>query len=126
MGCDMCSHRACNHPQLSTTSPVWAHLAQGIFISADRCRPNIQRGYGHRRQAGAPEETVDVDGTGAGYGLRSSVGVGYAVTGWRLHSFAIIAAGAHEVDGRHRRGLPSLRFNRVAKEEKDHVHASTT
>ena len=28
-----------------------------------------------------PERTADVDGTGAGYGLRSSCGVGHAVHG---------------------------------------------
>ena len=46
---------------------------------ADRCPPEIQRGYGHPRRAGAPEGTADVDGTRAGYGLRSSCGVGHAV-----------------------------------------------
>ena len=36
--------------------------------------------YGHPRRAGASDLTAgsaDVDGTGAGYGLRSSCGVGY-------------------------------------------------
>ena len=52
----------------------------------------IQRGTGHpHRAGGAPEGTADVDGTGAGYGLRSSCGVGHAVRGWRLHSLAVAA-----------------------------------
>ena len=34
---------------------------------------------GHPRRDGLPEGTADVDGTGAGYGLRSSCGVGHAV-----------------------------------------------
>ena len=34
----------------------------------------------HPRQTGAPEGTADVDGTEAGYGLRLSCGVGYAVS----------------------------------------------
>ena len=32
-------------------------------------------------ELGAPEGTADVDGTGAGYGLRSSCGVGHTVRG---------------------------------------------
>ena len=45
---------------------------------------------GHARQAGAPEGTADTDETGACYEYRqrTSCGVGYAVRGWRLHSFA--------------------------------------
>ena len=48
---------------------------------AERCPPKIQKGSGHPRRAGAPEEALDVDGTGAGYGLRSSCGVVHAVRG---------------------------------------------
>ena len=36
-----------------------------------------------------------------------------------------IAAGARQDDGSHRRGLPSLRVNRVGEEDRDNVHAST-
>ena len=36
---------------------------------------------GHPRRAGAPEGALDVNGTGAGYGLRSPCGVGHAVRG---------------------------------------------
>ena len=50
-------------------------------------------------------------GPGSGCGLRSSCGVGYAIRGWRPHSFAI-AAGASEDDGSHG-GLPSLHPNRI-------------
>ena len=51
-------------------------VVQNLLCSrADRCPPNIQRGYGHPRRAGAPEGIADVDGTGAAYGLRSSCGV---------------------------------------------------
>ena len=46
---------------------------------------------GHPRRAGASEGALDVNGTGAGYGLRSPCGVGHAVRGWRLHSLAITA-----------------------------------
>ena len=35
----------------------------------------------HPRRAGAPEGALDVNGTGAGYGLRSPCGVGHAVRG---------------------------------------------
>ena len=48
---------------------------------AERRPPKIQRGSGHPRRAGAPERALDVDGTGAGYGLSSSRGVGHAVRG---------------------------------------------
>ena len=48
---------------------------------ADGCFPEIQLGTGHPRRADAPEGTADVDGTGAGYGLRLSCGVGHAVRG---------------------------------------------
>ena len=37
-----------------------------------KCTRLIQRGSGHLRQAGAPKGTLHVDGTEAGYGLRSS------------------------------------------------------
>ena len=37
------------------------------------------------------QATADVDGTGAGYGLPSSCGVGYAVRGRCLLSFAVVA-----------------------------------
>ena len=50
--------------------------------------------------------------------------MGYAVRGWRLYSFAIATTACYD-DGRHRRGLPNLRLNRVHEEDKDHVHAST-
>ena len=57
-------------------------VVQNIFLSCDEhCPPKIQRGYGCPRRAGAPEETADVDGTGAGYGLLLQCGVGYAVRG---------------------------------------------
>ena len=46
---------------------------------AERCPPKIQRGSGHPRRADAPEGALDVDGTRAGYGLRSSCSVGHAV-----------------------------------------------
>ena len=42
---------------------------------------NIQQEYGHPRRAGAPEGTAHVGGTVAGYGLRMSSGVRYAVRG---------------------------------------------
>ena len=48
---------------------------------ADRCSPEIQRGTSHPRRAGAPEGTAVVDGTGTGYGLRPSCGVGHVVRG---------------------------------------------
>ena len=52
-------------------------VVQNIFRSrAERCPPKISRGSGHPRRAGVPEGDLDVDGTGAGYGLRSSCGVG--------------------------------------------------
>ena len=35
----------------------------------------------HPRRAGAPERALDVNGNGAGYGLRSPCGVGHAVPG---------------------------------------------
>ena len=41
----------------------------------------LQRFSEDPRRAGAPEGALDVDGTGAGYGLRSSCGVGHAVRG---------------------------------------------
>ena len=54
----------------------YPHTVYHIHYSrADRHPPKIQRGYCHPRRAGAPEETADGDGTGAGYGLRSSCGV---------------------------------------------------
>ena len=56
----------------------YSRCFQHLFRSrAERCPPKIQRGSGHPRRAGA----LDVDGTGASYGLRSSCGVGYAVRG---------------------------------------------
>ena len=48
---------------------------------AERCPPKIQGGYGHPRRDGAPEGAHDVDGTRAGYGLRSSCRDGHAVRG---------------------------------------------
>ena len=54
------------------------HLLRG---RAECCPPEIQRGTGHPRRAGAPEGALDVNGTGAGYGLRSPCGVGHAVRG---------------------------------------------
>ena len=48
---------------------------------AERCPPEIQQGTGHPRRAGAPEGALDVNGTGAGYGLRLPCGVGHAVRG---------------------------------------------
>ena len=59
------------------------HAIPAALLSsrADRCPLKIQQGLGHPGRAGAPEETADVDGTGAGYGLGSSCGVGYAVRG---------------------------------------------
>ena len=48
---------------------------------AERCPPKVQRGSGHPRQVGAPERSPDVEGTRAGYDLRSSCGVGHAVRG---------------------------------------------
>ena len=37
----------------------------------------------------------------------------------------MVTAGAREDNGSHRRGLSSLRFDRVGEEDRDHVHAST-
>ena len=54
-------------------------LLFNIFFAAVLTVPKIQQGYGHPRRAGAPKGTADANGTGAGYGLRSSCGVGYAV-----------------------------------------------
>ena len=69
-------------------------VVQHLFRSrADRCPPKIPRRYGYPRRAGALEGTADVEETIAGYGLRSSCGMGHAVRGLRLHSFTI-AAGA--------------------------------
>ena len=51
----------------------------------------IQQGYGQSRRAGAREGTADVGWTGAGYELRSPCGLGHAVRGGRLYSFAIAA-----------------------------------
>ena len=48
---------------------------------AERCPPKIQRESGHPRRAGAPEGSLDVDGTGTGYGLRLSCGVEHTVRG---------------------------------------------
>ena len=80
---------------------------------AERCSPEIQLGTGHSRRAGAPEGALDVNGTGAGYGLRSPWGVGHAVRGLRLHSLAI-TAGAHSDYGSYCRSLPSICVNRVS------------
>ena len=45
-------------------------IVQHRFRSrADHCLPEIQRGSGHPRRAGAPEGTADVEGTGVGHGL---------------------------------------------------------
>ena len=47
-------------------------VGQYLLRSRDeRCPPKIQRGSGHPRRAGTPEGSLDVDGTGAGYGPRS-------------------------------------------------------
>ena len=62
-----------------------------LRIRADRCPPKLQRGYDHLCRAGAPKGTVNVDGTGVGYGIRLSCGVWYAVRGCRLHSLTIAA-----------------------------------
>ena len=56
-------------------------IVQHLRSRAERCPPKLQRGSGHPSRAGAPEGALDVDGTGAGYGLRSSCGVGHAVRG---------------------------------------------
>ena len=48
---------------------------------ADDYLSKIQRGYGHPPRAGALEGTANVNGIGAGYGLRSSCGVVYSVRG---------------------------------------------
>ena len=73
--------RACVRPDNGVCSD-WLEVKQGttarmrahptivlhlLCSRADRRPPNIQRGYGHPRRAGAPEGTTDVDGTGAGY-----------------------------------------------------------
>ena len=51
-------------------------VVQHLLCSrSDRCHPKIQRRYGYPRRGGAPKGTTDVDGTGAGYGLRSSCGM---------------------------------------------------
>ena len=61
---------------------VVAAAVQHLLRSrAERCPPEIQRGTGHPRRAGAPEGALDVNGAGAGYGLRSPCGVGHAVRG---------------------------------------------
>ena len=41
-----------------------------IRSHANCCPSKNQRGYGHPRQAGAPEGTAGVDGTRISYGLR--------------------------------------------------------
>ena len=48
---------------------------------ADRCPPKIQRRYGHILVdlVHLKESPTDVDGTGAGYGLRSPCGVGHTL-----------------------------------------------
>ena len=69
-----------------------AFVQHSLRSRAGRCPPKIHREYGHRRQAVASDETADVDRNGAGYGLRSSCRVGYAVRGSRLHSFVFTAA----------------------------------
>ena len=45
------------------------------------CPSKIQRGTGPSRRAGAPEGAPDVNGTGSGYGLRSSCRVRHAAYG---------------------------------------------
>ena len=62
-------------------SPLMVNIFFAAAVCADLCPPKIQRGYGHPHQACAPEGTVDLNGTKADYGLRSSYGVGYAVRG---------------------------------------------
>ena len=47
----------------------------------DRRPLGIMLGHGHPRLAGAPERTAVADVTRAGYGLRTSCCVGYAVRG---------------------------------------------
>ena len=68
----------------STTARMRAipAIVQHLLRSrADCCPPEIQKGSSHPRRGGAPEGTADVDGTGAGYELRSSCGVGQAIRG---------------------------------------------
>ena len=43
-----------------------------LYSRAERFPPKIQRGSGHPRRAGASEGALDVNRTGAGYGLCSS------------------------------------------------------
>ena len=50
--------------------------------------------------------------------------MGHAVRGRRLHSFAI-TAGARLDGGSHRRGLPSLRVNRVDEEDREGTYVSS-
>ena len=57
---------------------VFQHLLRS---RADRYSPEIKQAYGRPRRAGTPEGTADVDGTGAGYGLRSSCDMGHTVRG---------------------------------------------
>ena len=59
---------------------------------ADYCPLKLQREHGRLRQVGAPEGTADVDGTGAGYGQRSSCNVRHNVRGRCLHSFGLAAS----------------------------------
>ena len=77
--------------------------------------------YGYPCRSGPPERTTDFDGTGAGYIFRSLCGVGYAVRGWYLYSFAIVARACLD-DGSHRGGLPNLRPKRNGEEDRHHAY----
>ena len=58
-------------------SATFVAVVQQLLRSrANQCPSKIKQGYGHPRPAGAPEGNAEVDGAGAGHGLRfSSCGV---------------------------------------------------
>ena len=83
--------RACVRPDDGVCSD-WFEVEQGrqqgcvlspllltIFFAA--VLNVILQKFSHPRRASAPERALDVNGTGAGYGLRSPCGVGRAVRG---------------------------------------------
>ena len=82
-GHDVCGAQAAGNWAEGRSVPlhVLHRPPEGIFFAAVLTVVLQRFSEGHPRRAGAPEGTADVDGTGAGYGLRSSCGVGHAVRG---------------------------------------------